>query len=114
MSRRQEAAALLCRYETRALALSAFAMWLVAPTPCAWSRTVVFLGVALGKSFGWGATYDKLYVPLLLATAYCCQRYVERPYSDYQRWHQAKGEKGCDDRCIEAVDACCASLCKRS
>jgi hypothetical protein len=53
MSRRQEAAALLCRYETRALAVSAFAMWLVAPTPCAWSRTVLFLGVAPGKLKNW-------------------------------------------------------------
>eukprot|EP00445_Apocalathium_hangoei_P014714 CAMPEP_0203867574 /NCGR_PEP_ID=MMETSP0359-20131031/16599_1 /ASSEMBLY_ACC=CAM_ASM_000338 /TAXON_ID=268821 /ORGANISM="Scrippsiella Hangoei, Strain SHTV-5" /LENGTH=533 /DNA_ID=CAMNT_0050785837 /DNA_START=44 /DNA_END=1645 /DNA_ORIENTATION=+ len=63
------------------------------------------------SSFGWDSTAKALYLPLLMVVAYSAQRWVERPYSDYQRWRQAKGIKGCDDRCIEVVDARCAVRC---
>lgn len=58
------------------------------------------------NSFGWDDTSGAktLFLPSLVIFAYFAQRYIERPYTEYQRLRQEKGIKGWDDRCIERLD----------
>merc|ERR1719401_546034 len=59
------------------------------------------------RAFGWddNATAQALFLPCLLLCSYCCQRWVERPYTEYQRWRQEKGVKGFEERCIEWLES---------
>lgn len=65
-------------------------------------------------AFGWqGHPYVKWgFVPFLLVFSYICQRFVERPYTEYQRMRAEKGIRGCDDDFIDFVDGKCAR-CKK-
>jgi len=45
-----------------------------------------------------------LAIPLLIAWAYFCQRWFERPFTDWQRWRAEKGVLGCDERAIRWLD----------
>lgn len=58
------------------------------------------------RTFGWDGnhTAQVLFVPFLLLFSYCSQRWVERPYTEYQRWRQEKGVKGFEDRCIDWLE----------
>eukprot|EP00429_Kryptoperidinium_foliaceum_P013380 CAMPEP_0176039728 /NCGR_PEP_ID=MMETSP0120_2-20121206/19695_1 /TAXON_ID=160619 /ORGANISM="Kryptoperidinium foliaceum, Strain CCMP 1326" /LENGTH=515 /DNA_ID=CAMNT_0017373123 /DNA_START=39 /DNA_END=1586 /DNA_ORIENTATION=- len=58
------------------------------------------------RTFGWedNHTAKVLFLPALLLFSYCCQRWVEKPYTEYQRWRGEKGVKGCDDRCIDRLE----------
>jgi len=57
-------------------------------------------------AFGWSDNVmaQALFIPALLVFSYCCQRFVEKPYTRYQQWRIEKGIKGCDDRCIEWLE----------
>lgn len=45
-----------------------------------------------------------LYPFCLLASAYCCERFVARPYIEWQRWREEKHIKGIDGWAIEKAD----------
>uniref|UniRef100_A0A7S2LS83 Acyltransferase 3 domain-containing protein n=1 Tax=Zooxanthella nutricula TaxID=1333877 RepID=A0A7S2LS83_9DINO len=58
------------------------------------------------RAFGWqdNAVAQAIFVPCLILFSYCCQRWVERPYTEYQRFRQDKGIKGFEDRGIDWFD----------
>lgn len=62
----------------------------------------------MDHTFGWddNPTARTWYLPVLIVFSYVCQRWVERPYTDYQRWRLEKEILGCDDYLIRRVDAC--------
>merc|ERR1712118_291126 len=47
---------------------------------------------------------------ILLLVAYCVNRWVQQPYTEWQNTRQQKGIKGCDDQLIQAVEEKCFAL----
>jgi len=57
-------------------------------------------------NFGWDGNIvaQAIFVPCLMVFSYACQRWVEKPYTEYQRWRTEKKIKGVDDRVIEKME----------
>eukprot|EP00429_Kryptoperidinium_foliaceum_P034392 CAMPEP_0176161140 /NCGR_PEP_ID=MMETSP0120_2-20121206/82436_1 /TAXON_ID=160619 /ORGANISM="Kryptoperidinium foliaceum, Strain CCMP 1326" /LENGTH=494 /DNA_ID=CAMNT_0017498605 /DNA_START=91 /DNA_END=1573 /DNA_ORIENTATION=+ len=58
-------------------------------------------------TFGWdnNPVAQAVFIPALLVFSYICQRWVEKPYTLYQRWRLEKGVRGCDDVVIERLES---------
>merc|ERR1712113_198954 len=50
--------------------------------------------------------FSVLYVFALIALAYFVNRFIQRPYTEWQNSRAEKGIKGMDDRIIDAIDSC--------
>jgi len=74
-----------------------FVQFLMSNVFCGWLR----------QTFGWdgNAIVKAILLPCLVLFSYCCQRWVERPYTEYQRSRREEGIKGFEDRGIAWLES---------
>jgi len=58
----------------------------------------------------WPDGQNVAYIPLLLIFAYLTNRFIQRPYTEWQNWRAEKKIKGCDEILIEKIDAFVGTL----
>jgi len=62
------------------------------------------------RYMAWPFWANVAYIPILISVAYMVQRFLQRPYTEWQNWRAEKKIKGTDDLLIERIDAYIASL----